>query len=394
MADIDKCQEELLLLAKKQGYLTFDDVINASDTFSLSVSDLDVVSDRIQMLGVIIYEDSPVTNKQDSNDELYDYSRTDYDAIFEEILEISPSMQSLIEQIKLFPPPQYGETNPLFMQVADGNSFARQRLITIYMRIVLKIALSMSKQYEFDLEDAISAGFMGLIVAVDRYDVSGFSAFLSYASMWIQQNIQRECNPVWIDYYFPTHIQEKMIKVIRKYEEYSLREKMTTSYYHKLVLSIADELDLSTREVQHCLTYALLQKYGKESLEELMEWGTEEESFPTIDDHVDTYFDFEISDRTQSIGNALSIDDNTYEWMIGQETKAMVERFLSILTPKEAEVIRMRYGIGYDQPMTLEAIGSILNVTRERVRQIETKAMRRLVKRKEYLFEGKFFTDD
>ena len=177
-------------------------------------------------------------------------------------------------------------------------------------------------------------------------------------------------------------------------KEYLSRERMTTSYYHKLVLRIADELDLSTREVQHCLTYALLQKYGKESLEELMEWGTEEESFPTIDDHVDTYFDFEISDRTQSIGNALSIDDNTYEWMIGQETKAMVERFLSILTPKEAEVIRMRYGIGYDEPMTLEAIGSILNVTRERVRQIETKAMRRLVKRKEYLFEGKFFTDD
>ena len=177
-------------------------------------------------------------------------------------------------------------------------------------------------------------------------------------------------------------------------KEYLSRERMTTSYYHKLVLRIADELDLSTREILHCLRYALLQKYGKESLEELMEWGTEEESFSTIDDHVDTYFDFEISDRTQSIENALSIDDNTYEWMIEQETKAMVEHFLSILTPKEAKVIRMRYGIGYDEPMTLEAIGSILNVTRERVRQIETKAMRRLVKRKEYLFEGKFFTDD
>ena len=177
-------------------------------------------------------------------------------------------------------------------------------------------------------------------------------------------------------------------------KEYLSRERMTTSYYHKLVLRIADELELSDREVQHCLKYALLQKYGKESLEELMEWGTEEESFSTIDDHVDTYFDFEISDRTQSIENALSIDDNTYEWMIEQETKAMVEHFLSILTPKEAKVIRMRYGIGYDEPMTLEAIGSILNVTRERVRQIETKAMRRLVKRKEYLFEGKFFTDD
>jgi len=136
-------------------------------------------------------------------------------------------------------------------------------------------------------------------------------------------------------------------------KEYLSRERMTTSYYHKLVLRIADELDLSTREILHCLRYALLQKYGKESLEELMEWGTEEESFSTIDDHVDTYFDFEISDRTQSIENALSIDDNTYEWMIEQETKAMVEHFLSILTPKEAKVIRMRYGIGYDEPMTL-----------------------------------------
>ena len=102
----------------------------------------------------------------------------------------------------------------------------------------------------------------------------------------------------------------------------------------------------------------------------------------------------ELIPRALFLENALSIDDNTYEWMIEQETKAMVERLMSILTPKEAMVIRMRYGIGYDGPMTLEAIGSILNVTRERVRQIETKAMRRLVKRKEYLFEGKFFTDD
>ena len=68
-----------------------------------------------------------------------------------------------------------------FTVMNEINSFARQRLITIYMRIVLKIALSMTKQYELDLGDAISAGFMGLIVAVDRYDVSGFSAFLSYA---------------------------------------------------------------------------------------------------------------------------------------------------------------------------------------------------------------------
>lgn len=73
----------------------------------------------------------------------------------------------------MLPPPQYGELSVLTTQVANGNDFARERLISLYMRNALKIALSMTKQYELDIEDAVSVGLIGLISAVDRYDPNG-----------------------------------------------------------------------------------------------------------------------------------------------------------------------------------------------------------------------------
>ena len=358
MADISKCQDELIILAEKQGFLTFDDILNASDAFSLSVSEVDFLSEAIQLRGIIVYEIAPNIRKESDDEEFLDYSRTDYNAIFAEVLALAPQLKTLIEEIKGFPAPQWGEINILAMQIAEGNQFARDRLITLYMRNVVKIALSMAKQNELDIEDAISSGFAGLLNAVDRFDPSGFSAFHSYASLWIQQGIQRDCNPVWIDYYFPAHFKEKMFRSLQAYNHFSIGEEVGTQEYYSLIQRIAQETELSTTEVDKALRNAFIQMYGKESIETLIE----------IEDSNDYMTSEWLACNEESIiGNQLH-----------RESKEIIDKILASLSEREALVIKMRNGFGDYPPMTLEEIGSIMNVTRERIRQIESKALRKL----------------
>lgn len=109
MADISKCQESLLVLATQQGYLTFDDILNASEAFSLSVTEVDFLSEAIQLRGIIVYESAPQMGQSSQSDEgVLDYSRTDYSAIFDELLVLkrnfAPSMWqkcSMSKQMKI-----------------------------------------------------------------------------------------------------------------------------------------------------------------------------------------------------------------------------------------------------------------------------------------------------
>ena len=209
-----------------------------------------------------------------------------------------------------------------------------------------------------DIEDAISSGFSGLLIAVDKFDPAGFSAFHSYASMWITQGIQRDCNPIWMDYYFPAHYKDRMYKAFQKYEQYTAGETVGSSEYSELVHRIADELEMEPDIVFRVLESAITQKYGKECFEEYIE------------------FDFDHTDKIPE--ELIQVEDTALETLMQKDLSRAIEEVLSSLSDREAMVIRMRNGIGYDRAMTLEEIGSLMDVTRERIRQIEAKAMRRL----------------
>lgn len=241
MSKVAECQQLLFDEAAKKGFLTFDDIMDMSDTYSLSVSEVDQLSEALQLRGIIIYETAPL---EKDLDRFEDYSRIDYDVIFKEIVSLSDELEYIVELIKKLPPPQYGEISALTAQIADGNTYARERLILIHLRIVLKIALSMAKAHHYNIVDAVSAGFIGLIIAVDRFDPDGFSAFQSYASLWIQQNINRECNPVWIEYYFPAHYKEKMLPVYERYLFHSCENCGTNRICRRLIAEISEEMDI------------------------------------------------------------------------------------------------------------------------------------------------------
>ena len=148
MSKVADCQKLLIAESEKKGFLTFDDIMDMSDTYSLSVSEVDQLSEALEIRGIIIYETAPIGKDVDHFE---DYSRIDYEAIFKEIISLSPDLEYVVELIRQLPPPQYGEISALTMQTAAGNAYARERLILIHLRVALKIALSMAKRRALSL---------------------------------------------------------------------------------------------------------------------------------------------------------------------------------------------------------------------------------------------------
>ena len=356
MSKYDKCLSLLLSEAEQKGYLTFDNIMNTTDTFDLSLSEVDRMSESIHLRGIIVYEDEPAEQVED---ELEDYSRIDYDMIFKEIVELSPELDYIVKIIKDISPPQYKEISLLVVQNANGNEYSRERLILLHLRVVLKIALSMSRQYDLDIAEAVSSGFTGLIVATDKYDPNGFSAFQSYASLWIQQHIQRDCNPKWFEFYFPAHYKTTMITIKEKYEEvygsinFGIDEKDMVSFSKNM----SSELDMESKQILHCLHRIRNQRHYHLYLDEMI---VSEE----MNDNI-----YYVEDK-----DLISPEEYMHKKLMKEEIK----RVLRTLTEREEKVLTLRFGLCDGREYTLEEVGREFNVTRERIRQIEAKAMRKL----------------
>ena len=368
MSEFNNCQQNLLVLAKTQGYLTFDDVLDAASTSMLSLVEIDRLSEDLQSLGVMLYDTKP-DQLQTDDDTYSDYSRADYPAIFAEIISLSESISPLIDIVQDIRPPQFGEVQSLVEQLQYGNHHARERLVLSHMRFPLKIALNISKQYSYDIEDAVSASLIGLMEAVDRFDPNGFSSFQGYASMWIQQNIHRYCNPTWLEYYCPVHVKEKIYPVLLQYNNNSGTSILCETFDMEQIRAISEKTDMSVAQIKRILKFAYNQQYGRVDIDlfsveedpfsvKEAPWVNEEETLPDI-----------------SVPSAT--DSDPFEEVCGTIMRKELENALASLRPRECEIMRLRFG--FDGPsLTLEEVGQVFNVTRERIRQIENKCIRKL----------------
>ena len=315
MSGLIECQQNLLALANDKGYLTFDDILEAADTSLLSLSDIDRLSDNLQSLGVLLYETAP--EQDDDTDAYSDYSRTDYGAIFSEITSLSDAIIPLIELVKDILPPQFGEVQSLVEQLQYGNNYARERLIVSHLRIALKIALSVSKQYSYNIEDAVSASFIGLMEAVEHFDPNGFSAFQSYASMWIQQNIHRYCTPVWMEYYCPVHVKEKIFPVLLQYNHNSGTIVVDDSFDPEVINEIAAAADMPNSQVERILRFAYTQLFGHIELD----------AAPVTEEDLDT-------ERLSlfKIDNVEALNDNLDEIIERKALRETLDKLLETFT--------------------------------------------------------------
>jgi RNA polymerase primary sigma factor len=225
-------------------------------------------------------------------------------------------------------------------------SEAKNELITRNLRLVVNIA----KNYigrGLTLLDLIQEGNIGLMKAIDKFDYKMGFKFSTYATWWIRQGITRALIDQTKTIRIPVHIMEFYNKVIKASRELTQKLGIEPSKEE-----IAKRLEVSTGKI--------------------------EEVFRVIQDPI--ALQTPIGDESTTIEEFIS-DKNSpspYSDTESNNVTKHILRVLNTLTPKEAEIIRMRFGIGFEKDHTLEEVGRLFSITRERVRQIEAKALRKL----------------
>lgn len=345
----DTALSNLIFLANKQGYVLTDDILD--EGADLSFSDVDWLSSTLMAKGILVYDEAPAVKDtvNTSAAEIFDYAQTDYDEIYKKAIEYSPESEDTINSIKSILPPQRGEFDTLKYQVVEGNKYARQRVIEMHLRFAVRVAVSYTDRYGLPFEDAFSLACIGLVTAVDKYDPDNSGPVGSFVSYYMMQVINRDMPLPCKELYYPVHVKERWAPVFLmlkedgcigcgelpccKYEKSKLKKKFA---------------DVSDDDILMMIGMSL----GEISLSELVE----EEKEP-----VDT-------SSLERINNDLAQS----EW------HKVLDQALKILTPREMDVMMLRYGLLDDRPLTLEEVGQKYSVTRERIRQIEAKSLRKL----------------
>jgi RNA polymerase primary sigma factor len=228
--------------------------------------------------------------------------------------------------------------------VADGQR-AREHMGRANTRLVVSIAKRYRNQ-GLPMSDLVQEGNIGLMIAVDKFDYSLGNRFSTYASWWIRQTITRALSQKSRTIRLPLHLSDQLRRINTANE--ILEQELGREPTHR---ELGEMLDLPVSQVRETLeanpqTIALETPVGEES-----EFGDfiEDEDSPSIDEAI----------RTIALNETI-------------------EQTLGELMPREAQILRLRFGLGDGIPQTLEQVGKVMGLSRERIRQIERQALRRL----------------
>jgi RNA polymerase sigma factor, sigma-70 family len=341
---------ELYDLYVANGYITEDAALACFAVHKMPLSEIDSVTENLLGIGVLFRFDED----EDEVESLSDRSRLDYNEIFEEVLEIAPGLRVFIDYVREIAPPQNREWQKLIPQVQSENEYAQTRLIEMYLRTVIKQSLYYSKKYVLPLEDTIQDGILGIMTAVKKFNPSSHDKFSTYAPWWITQSIARRRwvpeNPM----YFPVHVKDRLFLIQEQVRTHicDICGEDNLMVCPTLCLEISQKHDMATEESRELVFY-------------FKQWC----SIDAFEEDSELFTDHGISQELFFERAELS------------ETFVRLKRKIAELTDKEQRVLTLRYGLTGEEEKTLESVGSILNVTRERIRQIESKALRKLRKK-------------
>ena len=260
---------------------------------------------------------------------------------------VNDSVKLYLKEISQYPLLTPEEEHELCKKVAKGDYEAKQTLINSNLRLVVKIA-KMYARDENEFLDYIQEGNLGLIRAIEKFDHELGYKISTYATWWIRQAIARAIADKSRAIRIPVHMQEqlnKFSKIFRNLAQELGREPSTQE--------LADEMALDVKRIEELMLYS-------KSVTSLDETVNEEDDSQLLD--------FIPDEETMSPEEIAEC----------QELKDIVEQILQLLTERERFVITHRFGIDDNIPKTLDEIGQMKGVTRERIRQIEAKALKKL----------------
>ena len=348
-ADKKSAVSDLMEQGKLKGKLTTKEITDALEELDFDVEQMDKLYDSLESLNIEIIEDYNPEQDLDLNlnldevlEEVEDESILTADGI-----SIDDPVKVYLKEIGRVPLLTNEEEQELSERMAQGDVQARKRLSEANLRLVVSIA----KRYVgrgMQFLDLIQEGNLGLIKAVEKFDHTKGFKFSTYATWWIRQAITRAIADQARTIRSPVHMVETINKV----------KKVSSQLLHKnghepSAEEIAAELDMSVDKVREIL------RVSQEPVSLETPIGEEEDS------HLG---DFIPDDDAPSPADAAS---HTL-------LKEQLSGVLSTLTPREEKVLRLRFGLEDGRSRTLEEVGKEFNVTRERIRQIEAKALRKL----------------
>ncbi len=343
---LDQVKEQLIEQGKKRSSLTYKDIMEKMAPFDQDPEQMDEFFEHLSELGIDVgneAEDGMAPNQEDEHDEFH----LDDDLSLPPGIKINDPVRMYLKEIGRVPLLSADDEIDLAKRIEKGDEEAKRRLAEANLRLVVSIAKRYVGRGMLFL-DLIQEGNMGLIKAVEKFDFTKGFKFSTYATWWIRQAITRAIADQARTIRIPVHMVETINKLIRV-----SRQLLQELGREPTPEEIAKEMDLSTEKVR-----------------EIMKIAQEPVSLETpIGEEDDSHLGDFIEDQ-EALAPA---DAAAYELL-----KEQLEDVLDTLTEREENVLRLRFGLDDGRTRTLEEVGKVFGVTRERIRQIEAKALRKL----------------
>ncbi|MCL6595094.1 MAG: RNA polymerase sigma factor RpoD [Firmicutes bacterium] len=340
MSPVPSLVHELSARAKQQGSLTYSDVEQAVGNLELNPEQIEELYDNLGEMGIEVVGEGRGEEAGPVKAEAEDLSVPDG-------VSIDDPVRMYLKEIGRVPLLTAEEEVMLAKAIEAGDEDARRRLAEANLRLVVSIA----KRYVgrgMQFLDLIQEGNLGLIKAVEKFDYRKGYKFSTYATWWIRQAITRAIADQARTIRIPVHMVETINKLIRVQ-----RQLLQTLGREPTAEEIAAEMHIPVERVRE------INKVAQEPVSLETPIGEEEDS------HLGDFIEDEDAPAPAEAASYLLL-------------KEQLEEVLGSLSPREAKVLRLRFGLDDGRARTLEEVGQAFGVTRERIRQIEAKALRKL----------------
>ena len=338
--------KDIVQKAKAKGKITYGEL--ATELGDINPEQIDKVFDAFEEMGVdVLKDDFDEEPDVEELEKVEDIKVEDINTMNFDGINVDDPVRMYLREIGKIPLLSFDEELELAKKVIEGVEDAKQKLAESNLRLVVSIAKKYVGRGMLFL-DLIQEGNMGLIKAVEKFDYTKGYKFSTYATWWIRQAITRAIADQARTIRIPVHMVETINKLIR-----TSRHLLQQLGREPTPEEIAQEMEIPVEKVME------IQKIAQDPVSLETPIGEEDDS------HLGDFIQDEDSPAPQ--------DSAAYTLL-----KEQLEEVMNTLTPREAKVLKLRFGLEDGRARTLEEVGREFQVTRERIRQIEAKALRKL----------------